>query len=233
LYAISQSVRRAYDAICDGIIAGRYRPGSHLREVSLAEEIGVSRTPVREALRRLSAEGFVEHRPNQGTFVRQWSDQSLAEIADMRGHLGRAAGELAARHATIDDIATLRATTVDMAATIARGPAAAAERMAHLTVAFITQIFAIAGNDWMLQTIRQTSDLPTIRRRFLFAGSDDWRRLDFYHHEIIDALDARDATWAGAMVEAYFRVTKHMSLRSYERARDAATGAEVEGEEIP
>jgi DNA-binding GntR family transcriptional regulator len=221
LYATSHTVRRAYDAICDGIVAGRYRPGSHLREVSLAEEIGVSRTPVREALRRLGAEGFVEHRPNQGTFVRQWSDTSLAEIADMRGHLGRAAGELAGRRATADDIARLRAIAAEMAATMAQGHAADAAQMAHLTVAFVGHVFAMAGNDWMMQTIRQTSDLPTIRRRFMFVAAVEWHRLDFYHQEIIDALELRDDVWAGAMVEAYFRVTKHLSLKSYERARGA------------
>jgi len=232
LYAISHSVRRAYDAICDGIITGRYRPGAHLREVTLAKEIGVSRTPVREALRRLGAEGFVEHRTNQGTFVRQWSASSLAEIADMRGHLAREAAEQASRRVTDEQLAALRAIATDMAATMAEGPATAAAKMADLTVAFIVQIFDTAGNNWMLQTIRQTSDLPTIRRRFLFITADDWKRLEFYHREIIDALEVRDEIWAGAMFEAYFRVTKHMSLKSYERARVATASSDDAFEKV-
>lgn len=234
LYATSQTVRRAYDAICDGIIAGRYRPGSHLREVSLAEEIGVSRTPVREALRRLGAEGFVEHRPNQGTFVREWSATSLANIADMRGTLGRAAGEAAARQTTAEDIEVLTGIVDEMSATMARRKAddagGAAADLAHCTVALASHIFAMAGNDWMLQTIRQTSDLPTIRRRFLFMEPAEWRRLDFYHREIVAALSAQDEVWSGAMVEGYFRVTKHMSLAAYGRARGAIEDGDPEAE---
>lgn len=225
LYATSHAVRRAYEAICDAIIAGKYRPGSHLREVSLAGEIGVSRTPVREALRRLGSEGFVEHRPNQGTFVREWSAESLANIADMRGTLGRAAGEAAALKATAEDIEALAGIADEMSTIMRRrrtsDAAAAAAELAHLTVAFLSFVFATAGNDWMLQTIRQTSDLPTIRRRFQFIEPDEWRRLDFYHREIVTALAAQDAVWSGVVMEAYFRVTKHMSLTAYARARSA------------
>ena len=105
---MSKSTDKAYAAIYDALTAGRFRPGEHLAEERLAREIGVSRTPVREALRRLSTEGFVEFMPNQGGRVPSLSFDDVKEIFDLRVILEGYAASLAARKMTMDKIAELR-----------------------------------------------------------------------------------------------------------------------------
>ena len=81
---MAKSSNLAYDAIRKGILDGRYLPRAHLREAAIAADIGVSRTPVREALRRLAADGYVTMVANQGAFVNPQSDESLSELIKVR-----------------------------------------------------------------------------------------------------------------------------------------------------
>src|SRR5262245_57184914 len=100
---MARSSNRAYDAIRKDILAGRYQPRAHLREGALAAEIGVSRKPVRDALRRLAADGFVTMVPNQGAFVNSWSD-SFSELISVRAELAALAAAGAARNITTEKI---------------------------------------------------------------------------------------------------------------------------------
>jgi DNA-binding GntR family transcriptional regulator len=75
--------RQAADQIREAIVRGTYAPGRPLREVELSEELGISRSPVREALRQLLGEGLVEVRPNKGTVVTSMSDAELNQISEV------------------------------------------------------------------------------------------------------------------------------------------------------
>src|SRR5215470_13527735 len=97
-----------YDALIDLIVGGELPPGQHLVETDLARQLGVSRQPVREALHRLEAEGWVDLRPNQGAFVHVPTDEEVDQLLDVRELLEVEAARLAARAATADDIARLR-----------------------------------------------------------------------------------------------------------------------------
>lgn len=78
---ISQQV---YSIIKKGIVSGEYQPGFWLQEVELAGELGVSRSPVREALKLLAADGLVKEIPNKGTFVREFNDKEIMEVYEIR-----------------------------------------------------------------------------------------------------------------------------------------------------
>ena len=95
---------QVYEAVRDAIFRGDMVPGSHLSEVDLSEQLGVSRAPVREALLQLEAEGIVELVPNKGAFVRGLSYKEVEEIYTARSLLEGFAAALAADHATPDDI---------------------------------------------------------------------------------------------------------------------------------
>ena len=101
------ALARAYATIRTGILDGRFRPGDRLREEHLAEISGVSRTPVREALRRLATEGLVELTPGLGAFVSSWSVADLEAIFAVRALVEAAVAEQAARHLTAADIDAL------------------------------------------------------------------------------------------------------------------------------
>ena len=99
----------AYHAVMEAIRRGDYVPGARLREEEVGARLDLSRTPVREALRRLEVEGIVEHRPRAGAVVRQLSHAELVELYEMRVVLERTAAELAARHGTAAEFDTLAA----------------------------------------------------------------------------------------------------------------------------
>ena len=97
-----------YDALLELVVEGRLGPGEHLVETDLAHQLGVSRQPVREALHRLEAEGWVDLRPNQGAFVHVPTDQEVDELLDVRELLEVETARLAATAATADQLARLR-----------------------------------------------------------------------------------------------------------------------------
>jgi len=75
-----RAVDKAYAVVRDGVIAGRFPPGNRITEQEVALAAGVSRTPAREALRRLHQEGVVDFTPHQGAVVTEWSRKDVAEI---------------------------------------------------------------------------------------------------------------------------------------------------------
>src|SRR5215472_4492432 len=85
-----------YEALVELVIAGRLTPGQHLVETDLARQLGVSRQPVREALHRLEAEGWVDLRPSQGAFVHVPTDSEVNELLDVRALLEAETARLAA-----------------------------------------------------------------------------------------------------------------------------------------
>jgi DNA-binding GntR family transcriptional regulator len=87
----------------DAIISGEFAPGAHLDELGLAERYGLSRTPIREALAQLGAEGLVEIRPRRGAFVSTPSPHRLVEMFETMAELEAACGRLAARRLTAQD----------------------------------------------------------------------------------------------------------------------------------
>ncbi|GFE63226.1 GntR family transcriptional regulator [Litoreibacter roseus] len=97
----------AYRALHDKIIAGDLKPGAKLREVEIAESLGVSRTPVREALRRLESDGLLTHAPHKGAVVKQLDFQSISELYKIREVLEGTAAGLAARQMSEVEIAAL------------------------------------------------------------------------------------------------------------------------------
>jgi len=94
-------------AIEDAVIAGEFLPGDRLDEISLAERFGVSRTPVREALLQLGAEGFIEVRPRRGAIVSVLSPTQLFEMFETMAEIESACGRLAARRLTPESDAAM------------------------------------------------------------------------------------------------------------------------------
>ena len=105
---MTRAFEKAYRTVRDGVIAGRFPPARRITEQEVAEAAGVSRTPVREALRRLHAEGIVDFRPNQGAIVTAWSADDAEEIFELRAILESHGARRAAQRATSAQVAALR-----------------------------------------------------------------------------------------------------------------------------
>ena len=107
--ASKTSGESAYAALIDAIRTGVYAPGNRLREEEVGERLGLSRTPVREALRRLENDGIVEHIPRSGAVIRTLGHAELVELYDMRTVLECTAAEMAAKHGSESEFDALEA----------------------------------------------------------------------------------------------------------------------------
>ncbi len=114
-----------YDALIDLIVSGDLPPGQHMVETDLARQLGVSRQPIREALHRMEAEGWVDLRPSQGAFVHVPTDSEVDELLDVRALLEAETARLAARAASPAQVARLREICAEGQAAAERATSAA------------------------------------------------------------------------------------------------------------
>lgn len=197
------SQQRAYDTIRSGITSGSYPSGLHLRAADLADRIGISRTPVREALRRLHAEGLVEFVPNRGAFVSGLSETDVAEVFDLRVVLEGHAAELAAKRLTRDQRAELGAATDEMERCVERGRDL--HGITHANDRFHSLIIAAAASRRLSATIASVVEMSLIARTFTIFTDAQLRRSVSHHRELITAFEARDGTWAAAIMSSHIR----------------------------
>src|SRR5690606_22910331 len=103
------------------IVSGELRPGSHLIEATIAQELGISKTPIREALRALPETGLVEVIPYRGAFVREITPEFMQEVLTLRSHLETYAATLALPNLTEEDLGMMLAVAGEMEELTQRG----------------------------------------------------------------------------------------------------------------
>ena len=210
---MAESQQKAYEAIRDGITAGAYPRGSHLRSADLAARIGISRTPVREALRRLHAEGLVEFFANRGAFVADQSPKEVDEVFDLRIVLeGHAAGLSARRlkDAEIRDLAEQTDRMERCAAARPRDPTG----LTAANSAFHATIIAAAANRRLAAMIASVVEMSWVSRTFGIYSDADLAASIFHHRELIKAFQARDEVWARALMQGHIRAAYHVFAAS-------------------
>ena len=208
-------VEAAYRSIRAGILDGRYAAGQRLAGETLAREAGVSRTPIREALRRLQAEGLVRLVPNQGATVTGWSAADIAQMFGLRAVLESHAAELATpclTGAQIDRIAELAERTYQLAHDRPPGFRAAMAREnseLHLT------IVAGAANERLAAMIASVVDMPLVLRTLEIYTEDDLLRSAGHHRELVLAFRARDPLWAAAVMRSHLLAARRAVLDAH------------------
>jgi DNA-binding GntR family transcriptional regulator len=211
---MSKTSEKAYEAIRNGILKGEFSPGFHLREKDISKTVGVSRTPVREALRRLAAEGYAELVPNRGVFVARWSSRSLSDLIDVRAELAAMAGRLAARRIRREDLDALTKLNHAMTRLSAKKKPGYLTKAAKFNLEFHDIVFKAAGNEWLILLMKQTALLPMVQGAHHQYTAEDWRRGSEHYRELVDALASGDGEWAAAMLHAHFHASKHALLRN-------------------
>lgn len=200
---MARAAEQAYAYIHEGIVSGDLPPGSHLREEDLADQIGVSRTPIREALRRLASEGLVEFAPNRGAQVAAWSDRDLAEIFDLRAVLEGFAARLAARNGTSADVAKLRDLADSMEELAAGRARDRIDRISELNREFHGLIVDIADNRHLAGLVAGLVQVPLVHRTFRRYSDEELARSMGHHRELIDAIERHDVNWAGTAMRSH------------------------------
>ncbi len=201
-----------YDALIDLIVSGELLPGQHMVETDLARQLGVSRQPIREALHRMEAEGWVDLRPSQGAFVHVPTDSEVDELLDVRALLEAETARLATRSPNADQLARLRE--------ICRQGEAAADADDFTTAVTANSVFhaevaAIGGN----AVLAELADIVGRRVQWYYRmvaparGHGSWTE----HTELIEAIEAGDAERAEAVARRHTERTR----AAYHRPREA------------
>lgn len=198
----------AYERLCEEIRSGALRPGARLTETEIAERLEISRTPVREAIRRLEAEGLVEHEPRTGAVVRRLDYPEIMELYEMRSVLEGTAARLAARAASPVELEELQSINDEMAR--AAGDAAA---LVRLNGQFHARLKDAARNRFLLRSSASVENTLLILGPSSMERPERAKEAVGEHQAVLDALAARD----GAAAEQAMR--HHMERAQLARLR--------------
>jgi DNA-binding GntR family transcriptional regulator len=186
----------------DLVLTGVLVPGEQINELELAAELGVSRTPVREAIGQLIADGLVEDRPYRGKYVRLFSATQVAQLYDVRAVLEAHAVRLATPRLTAEQLDRLRAILDDTQAALATGDLdwyGAADRAFHDTLA------SYSGNQTLIDSLQRLASQVQIVRNVANQDPAVVKRTALERPAVLAALEARDAARAAALMEEHIR----------------------------
>jgi DNA-binding GntR family transcriptional regulator len=206
------AAERAYDVIRGGILDGTFALGARLPEEDVAARAGVSRTPVREALRQLAAEGFVTFAPNRGAQVASWSDDDLDEIFQLRALLESHAASRAARRLDTAGLAALHELTDDMDAAARHATPAALDRIAERNSRFHGAILAAADSQRLHAMLDMVIVVPVVHRTFHHYTPAALSRSMHHHRELLAAFEARDEQWAATVMRTHVLAARAVLL---------------------
>jgi DNA-binding GntR family transcriptional regulator len=205
------------------IMNGELAIGKPLRQAALATEFGVSRTPVREALRQLQNGGLIEMQPNRGAVVRVPAPWEVRQAYEVRAELEGMAARRAASRITERGLAALREHNAVLREAAARAAGEGRDAGSPTTTAandcFHTVICEAAGNPWLTRMIdRINESFPRNVSSLALAGDERHRQLNIREHEaVIEALAAHDADRADALMREHVISSGEHLTAWYER----------------
>jgi DNA-binding GntR family transcriptional regulator len=199
---MSKASERAYRFIRTGILDGSIEAGSRLKEEELAERIGVSRTPIREALRQLLADGMAERLPGGiAIVVPEFSLTDLEDVFRLRGMLESHAAALAAQRITDEQLKTLQRLVADMERMVESRTKP--DAYLDLNGEFHRTILDASGSRRLALLMPQVVELPIIARTFHAYDQAALERSNLHHAGLTTALAARDPDWAAAVMRSH------------------------------
>jgi len=195
---IASFADRAYYAIRELIVTLELPPGAVVREPELTERLGIGRTPVREALRRLAQERLIEVFPRRGMFVTKVDVRDLARLCEVRAALEPEAARLAAERATQDDLDELRALIGELAAVRRRDPRA----LIDLDERIHRAIYHASHNPFLVETLEEYY-AHALRIWMVALARTDLGTAVGGHREVLEAVVAGNATRAARLMREH------------------------------
>jgi DNA-binding GntR family transcriptional regulator len=190
----------ATELIREAIIDGRLEPGRRLKEEELARELGISRTPIREALLMLQAEGLVDAVPNRGALVRVHTPEDLDDLYQLRALLEGYAARRAATRISDAQVEVLRESCERFDRL---DPATDLREVVRENMLFHSAIFEAAGSSRLESMVRRVVELPLVYKSYIWYSPDQQRISVHYHRQIANALAARDAERAELIMKEH------------------------------
>lgn len=206
---MSTAGQKAYDKIRDAILSGELAAGRHLTEADLAKSVGVSRTPVRDALLRLSTEGLVEMQRNHGATVRSFSERDIFEIFELRATLESFSAKWAAKNISEDALRELE----ELARKMETMPRPRTRRQlrafAQLNTRFHQCIVDASASKLLDGLLTQLIEMPLMDlKEGSWQSQVNFDKTNKQHREIIEALRSRSQEWSASAMYAHVISTR-------------------------
>jgi DNA-binding GntR family transcriptional regulator len=189
-----------FESLREAIISGRLKPGERMMEIQMAEEMGVSRTPVREAIRKLELEGLVVMIPRKGAYVAGLSLKDIVEVFEIRGALEGLAAELAAERITDDELENLERYLVRITEDIEKGDLV---KVVETDTDFHTQLYKASRNDWLLQIINNLREQIQRFRTTSLSYPGRMKEAVEEHRQIVEAISIRNGKLARKLAQEH------------------------------
>lgn len=196
-----------FDYLREAILSGELKPGERLMEVTIAEQIGVSRTPVREAIRKLEKENFVIMIPRKGAYVADLTKKDILEVLEIRKELEGFAAALAAERMTDEEKLALKKVMDEFMVCLRTGDKKA---MIDNDNAFHSTIFKASKNGRLIDIIHDLHDQFQRFRLIYFSEFHNYGDIQRSHQKIYDAIEASDAVEARKAAEDHLDAIKEL-----------------------
>lgn len=214
----------AAEMIRQAIMDGRLAPGQRLTEERLARELGISRTPVREALKVLQSEGLVDAAPNRSATVRAYEPGDLEDMYQLRALLEGYAARRAAGRLSDEKLLALRASCERFEA---MSPADDLREVVRENFVFHNTILEAAGSIRLSGMVRQVVELPLVYKSYVWYSPEQARISQHYHRQITRALERRDAERAELVMKEHVLEARDVLIAHVEEEGPAAAAEEV------
>lgn len=211
----------AYARIREAIVEGRYPPSCRLVEQKVAAELNLSRTPVREALKMLAAEGLVTIERNVGAMVRPIDRKTIVDLYELRARLESYAASRAAVHRTPEQLSALAAAVADFSAAVGSTVVHDVESMRLVNVAnaaIHSTVTAAAAHERLASMLHRAVDVPLVFQAFRRFDREQLDRSDLFHRLIHEAIAAQDPNRAERLMLEHIDQGRDVLLDAVERA---------------
>jgi DNA-binding GntR family transcriptional regulator len=196
----------ATELIRQAVLDGRLEPGTRLKEEELARELGISRTPVREALLVLQAEGLIVTVPNRGAVVRAHDAEDLHDLYQLRALLEGYAARTAATRIAGEVVEELWQSCDRFEAIDANDT----RELVKENLLFHNAILEAAGSARLTSMVRRVIELPLVYKSYIWYSPDQKRTSGYFHRQITTALAARDAERAELIMKEHVFVARDL-----------------------
>jgi DNA-binding GntR family transcriptional regulator len=204
-----------FEYLRDAILTGKLKPGERLMEIQLAEKLGVSRTPVREAMKKLEQENFIEMVPRKGAYVKDINAKDMLEVLEIRKLLEGFAAFQAAANMSEKDLKEMEKLTEKFDKAVLLEDK---EGLIETDNKFHDIIYRSTKNDKLKELIKSLQDQFHRFRIIYFSEFDDYRQISKGHQDIIKAIKDRDGHYAKAVAEEHIQIVEQSVFEwSHER----------------
>lgn len=189
-----------FNTLRQAILRGELKPGERLMEIQLANKLGVSRTPIREAIRKLELEGLVLMIPRKGAEVAEITEKSLCDVLEVRGALEELAVQIACDRITLEEIEQLKQAAQDFEAVLNSDDVT---KIAEADVAFHDVIYLSTDNQRLVQLLNNLREQMYRFRVEYLKRQDSHQKLLTEHKSIIEKLENREKEGASEIMRQH------------------------------